>query len=318
MSLDIVTGSNLLYLKGVSFMELFLKSFMHEQNFPEDARECFLNLHNRIDKDKVIHDLVFLTVDRFFENDISFNDLDEFFKTCAFQAGTHEYTLAMLFFMYCARVLEKKYLQRGIDRKIYVDTMNDLKCKLMECREVYGINGTFVAHWYPQFFTLERFALGRLQYEKIPFPKEDYSKNGYTVRKGSIVYNCHIPSSGSLTEEMCFESYKKAYEFYKDELGDNPMVIVCHSWLLYPENVDFFPKHSNILKFMSHFDIISYDTHDSFSEAWRVFGKNGLLPPSEWKTETSLQRAFKKHVLSNGRTGNGYGVLIFDGENIVN
>jgi hypothetical protein len=318
MSLDIVTGSNLLYLKGVSFMELFLKSFMHEQNFPEDARECFLNLHNRIDKDKVIHDLVFLTVDRFFENDISFNDLDEFFKTCAFQAGTHEYTLAMLFFMYCTRVLEKKYLQRGIDRKIYVDTMNDLKCKLMECREVYGINGTFVAHWYPQFFTLERFALGRLQYEKIPFPKEDYSKNGYTVRKGSIVYNCHIPSSGSLTEEMCFESYKKAYEFYKDELGDNPMVIVCHSWLLYPENVDFFPKHSNILKFMSHFDIISYDTHDSFSEAWRVFGKNGLLPPSEWKTETSLPRAFKKHVLSNGRTGNGYGVLIFDGENIVN
>ena len=221
MSLDIVTGSNLLYLKGVSFMELFLKSFMHEQNFPEDARECFLNLHNRIDKDKVIHDLVFLTVDRFFENDISFNDLDEFFKTCAFQAGTHEYTLAMLFFMYCTRVLEKKYLQRGIDRKIYVDTMNDLKCKLMECREVYGINGTFVAHWYPQFLRLRGLLLVGSSM-KDSFPQGRLLKERIHRAQGSIVYNCHIPSSGSLTEEMCFESYKRHMSFTKTSLETIP------------------------------------------------------------------------------------------------
>lgn len=298
-------------------MELFLKRFMQEQEFPEDAARCFLELHYRINEDNYLHSLMFSAVDGFYEDKFSSGQLGEFYKTFAEHAGSHEYTVAMLFFMYCAKTLEKKYLLKGIDRQIYLDTMHDLKCKLMECREVYDINGTFVAHWYPLFFKLERFALGRLQYERIPFPKEDYTKYGYTVRNGSIVYNCHIPSSGPLTEEDCLDSYKKAYMFFKDELKGNPMVIVCHSWLLYPENVDFFPKHSNILKFMSHFDIISYETHDSFSEAWRVFGKNGLLPPNEWKTDTSLQRAFKNHILSDGKTGNGFGVLVFDGEKIV-
>ena len=298
-------------------MESFLIRFMEEQDYPNEAVDYFLSLNKRINEDEDLSQLMKSSIKDFYEDKISTHKLLEFCKTYAKQAGTHEYTLTQLFFMYCAKRLEERYIEECIDRNIYLATMNDLKCKLMECKEVYDIWGTFVGHWYPPFFKLERFALGRLQYEKIPFSEEDYTKKGFTVHKGSVVYNSHIPSSGPLTEAECFDSYRKAYDFYKHELGDKPLAIVCNSWLLYPDNVKFFPKHSNILKFMSHFDIISYDTHESFGDAWRVFGKEGLLPPTEWSAKTSLQKAYKDHLLSNGKTGTGFGILLFDGEKII-
>jgi len=53
--------------------------------------------------------------------------------------------------------------------ELFWDTIADLKFKLIECHDVYGIWGTFVASWYPWFYTMHRFKLGRLQYEAVHF-----------------------------------------------------------------------------------------------------------------------------------------------------
>ena len=77
------------------------------------------------------------------------------------------------------------------------------------------------------------------------------------------------------------------------------------------------PEKSNILKFMSDFEIIESEEKDKFDDAWRVFDKYGYKSPKKWPENTSLRRAFKQRVLSGGKTGHGFGVIVFDGEKIV-
>ena len=68
---------------------------------------------------------------------------------------------------------------------------------------------------------------------------------------------------------------------------------------------------------MNDFNLISSEEKDKFGDAWRVFGKSAELAPEQWDENTTLQKAFKKHILNGGKTGGGYGVVVFDGEKIV-
>lgn len=68
-----------------------------------------------------------------------------------------------------AERLRENYRAAGLTDELFWDTIADLKFKLIECYDVYGIWGTFVASWYPWFYTMHRFKLGRLQYEAVHF-----------------------------------------------------------------------------------------------------------------------------------------------------
>ncbi len=128
----------------------------------------------------------------------------------------------------------------------------------------------------------------------------------------------HIPSSGEpFNREARMDSYRQAYAFFKEELGGGPLFCVCHSWLLYPEYKKILKPGSNIVDFQSDFDIIKADAEE-FGDAWRVFGPQYTLPAADLPEDTSMRRAFKQHLLSGGTTGEGLGILIFDGEKIVN
>jgi hypothetical protein len=54
-----------------------------------------------------------------------------------------------------------------------------------------------------------------------------------------------------------------------------------------------------------------------FNNAWRVFGKDSDKAPDELPQNTSLQKAYAKHLMAGGKTGSGYGVFFFDGEKII-
>ena len=47
--------------------------------------------------------------------------------------------------------------------------------------------------------------------------------------------------------------------------------MVCHSWLLYPDNEKFYPKGSNIIDFMHDFEIIHSVDEDKFSGSMESF-----------------------------------------------
>jgi hypothetical protein len=235
--------------------------------------------------------------------------------------SVNENTLQFVFLLLSAETLYKRYVKQGISDEIFYDTIKDLKYKFDECVDYKGYFGTFVPHWFEGFYRLERFALGRFQYEHTDIGREIVTPSGIKIKKGTKVLFLHIPSGGApLTDEVRMDSYKKAYEFYKNTsyVKNGKIIFVCHSWLLYKEHYNFLPRNSNILKFMNDFYIYDQYISDIKEDLWRIFSDKDKLPYNELPEDTSLKKAYKDWLLAKDETGGGVGVIVFDGENIIN
>jgi hypothetical protein len=200
------------------------------------------------------------------------------------------------------------YLESGIDLQIYKDTVLDLKWKIEECKIVKGICGSFVAAWFPGFFNMTRFALGRLQFELIPIGF-DYEKNGIKLKKDkSIVINVHIPRTGTPLDKMsCDRAYAQAREFFKDKIEKNT-AFICDSWLLYPENKHIIPPHTNTYRFLSEYDVVEWKTNTG-EDLWRLFDTDEKNP-SRLPTNGSLRACYVDHLKKGGRVGTGVGIKL--------
>lgn len=303
----------------------FIVDFMKRYNYPETAVKEFIRLENRLDEEKTFGDEMDELQKKYLSDTAV--DLGEFIKEVeklAQKKNENKYTLDFIFILNCTPWLYNEYRKKNIPEHIFYDTMNDMKCKLIECMDCKSVPGTFVGDWFGGFFEMRRFAFGRFQYEII----KDYdchgmdgykTKSGFVLKKGMTVINFHIPSSGiSLTDEVRMDSYKKAYEHYKYLFPDGNVVFRCESWLLYPGHKEFLPEKSNILKFMDDFDIFIYKSHKEFTSAWRVFGKYADMPLELWPEDTSLRKAYVDRLKSGGDVpGWGEGVFVFDGEKIL-
>ena len=229
-------------------------------------------------------------------------------KAIAAQTGLHPYTVDLLVFLCLTRHLKEVYAKRGMDMQIYRDSVLDLKWKLEECKAVKGICGSFVAAWFPGFFKLTRVALGRLQFE-IVTSKVDYDKGGVRLVKGeSRLINVHIPRTGTpIDKESCDRAYAQAREYFKAEVGEN-CPFVCHSWLLYPENREILPPHTNTYRFMSEYDIVDWGVNEG-QDLWRLFDTDEKNP-ARLPTNGSLQRCYAEHLKRGGRVGWGLGIKV--------
>ena len=75
---------------------------------------------------------------------------------------------------------------------------------------------------------------------------------------------------------------------------------------------------SNILRFMNDFYIYDQYISDIKEDLWRIYGKYENSPLSELPEDTSLKRAYKQWLLDGNSVGGGVGVIVFDGERIIN
>ena len=222
--------------------------------------------------------------------------------------------LDMVFLLYAAPTLRDEYRKKGIDDAIFVDTLRDLRYKLMECFNNYGVWGTFVTFWYPGFYRCERFALGRLQFERRAFRQADYHG---LLKEGDTVLNCHIPSSGPLTPASVIDSFKRSYAFYSDVKKGKLLPVVCNSWLLYPPLKDVFGT-GNLKAFHEMFDVLSQKADPANGDYWRVFDRPFSADRlSDAPEDTGLRRRLKAFLQDGNAMGGGYGVLLFDGERII-
>ena len=228
----------------------------------------------------------------------------------------HPYTVHLLFYIGLSFPLRERYRQKRIGMDIYRDSMLDLKWKMLECRQVYGIWGSFVAWWFDGFFRLTRFALGRLQYERLPFGREYKGTQG-VLKSESPVLNMHIPSCGPLTHEACMDSFQKAYAFYRKDFPEGPIPYMCHSWLLFPEHVRMLPETSRIRHFLSYFEILEWQNEPEGSDLWRIFGRLYDGRPQELPRDTGLRQAYADWLTAGHLPGWGLGLFYFDGEHIL-
>ena len=230
-----------------------------------------------------------------------------------------DYTADLMFILECTGYLRQKYRENNIPDDMFYNSMIDIRCKTRECIKVKNVFGTFVGGWYDGFFKLNRFAFGRLQFDITKHEGDGIQIGDKTIDNGDLVLYCHIPSAGPLVHEQCIESYKKAYEFFKNELKDGILVVRCCSWLLMPDYMNTFKICSpNIYRFATDFNIFKVNYSEEFASAWFVFncdvnGRN----TSNLPRNTRLQKAFVEHINKGGKFGSGDGILFFDGENIL-
>lgn len=289
---------------------MLAENLMSEIGFTEDEQHEYHKYKNMIGNR--IDDYA----EAYMSGKISFNEaLEEVhkFQSCKL----HEYTIDLLFILECTSYLQEKYEADGISQNIFIDTMKDIKYKLGECIRVKNIFGNFVVKWYEGFFCLKRIALGRLQYEISVYDENEITINGYKIHKGDFILGCHIPSAGPLKPELCIESFKMAYDFFRDKLKNDVLPIRCCSWLLYPPYKEVFGEKSNVTNFASNFEIVQVYDEEEFGDAWRVFGMDVNDDIDNLPNNTAMQRSFIRYIKSRHSFGVATGFVLFDGEKVL-
>lgn len=297
----------------------FLRQMLDKNRFPAEAKEALLQAGELLRKSHQV-ELFDGAVEFYWDNDFSAPLTTPLLTEISQASSIHPFTLWLLLLIESAGRIQPVYEEMGIAETVFWNTFEDLRYKVLECKEVHGVWGNFVSFWYPIFYTCDIFKLGRLEYENTTYDREQpYEKNGLVLKKGDPVKSIHIPSSGEPFDEATrMISYRKAYDFFREELHGGPLVCICDSWLLHPSTLQILKPASNIVSFSRDFDLISHRDEDSFHDAWRVFGKEYEVPLSQLPERSSMQRAFKRHLLAGGKTGEGLGILVFDGKKIVN
>lgn len=299
----------------------FILNFMNKYEYSAEAIETFSRVLKRLDEEKDFGDKMDKLVEGYMypwpdKMQDYLNGVTELSK----EYGENECTLDFIFLLLCTPIVFDRYKERGLSEQLFWDTLADMKYKLIECIKCEEVPGTFVAGWYNGFFKLERFCYGRFQFEETDydFNFDFVTKAGYRLTKGQKLIGFHIPSSGvPLTDEVRLDAYKKAYEAYKHLFPDGIMFFWCGSWLLYPRHKEFLPEKSNILKFMSDFETVSWSESEHFHDGWRIFDKDSDLPVDKLPTNTSLRKAYADWFKAGNKGGSACGVIVFDGEKIL-
>ena len=289
-------------------------------NFSKDAVEALEEAGKKLEETGALAQMD-QALTTFYKTDFSFKIILPYVQDAAKTSGANEFTLWGLFLLMAAEPAEKTYEARDIPKQVFLDTFEDLWYKMVECKETKGVWGNFVFWWYPIFYRINIFKLGRLEYELHPYPmKEAYiweeDGRAITIQPGDTVCSIHIPSSGEpFDEKNRLASYQAAQDFFG---ADRPFIGFCDSWLLYPPMKQAWPEGSNTLSFNDDFDIINVREGRDSKPTWRIFYAAAEGPVEDLPDQTRMQRGLKQYYMAGGKNGEGFGVIIFDKGKILN
>lgn len=241
---------------------------------------------------------------------------DDDLKVIADACGISRPLCSLTAYMIFARTAFYRYLRAGVSPEVYFASMRDFTIWEKVCEKNIGEIGLLECGWLAMSLRGEVLRFGRLQFEPSVYHGPKAAVGGVSLTRGMPVINVHIPEDGRLEHDLCIDAYRRAQAFFADRFADGAVIFTCDSWLLYPAHYDFLPKTSNILRFMNDFTIVvSRDKLTRPKELWRIFGFVGTdTTPAELPRDTGLQRAYADHLAKTGRSGDGYGVFVFDGK----
>jgi hypothetical protein len=199
--------------------------------------------------------------------------------------------------------VKKKYDEFGIDEEIYYDTMSDIRI-WCEKAENKGIKEYM---WLRNHLNFELFRLGRLQFQIYPCKNKTLLYNKLPFAYGDNLIYIHIPEGEKLNQDKCEESILKAKEFFSRYFPEYSYdYYFCESWLLFEGNREFMAQDSNIVKFMSLFDIC-YSVKIDVQAIERIYGKHRYFKKN-YPENTDLQKRAKAYMLRGNRMGVGVAV----------
>lgn len=293
-------------------MRSYLTQFFKEYAYPAEDAAFLLNTYDKISANPEAATLWQEALALYeadcncdYEQIIAISD-----KVAEVLDRVNHYTTNLLIYICMSRHTAALYQQRGLDHKLFYETMLDLRYKLDECKVVKGVCGSFVAGWFARFFNLTRFGIGRLQFELKDF-ELNYEKDGKVLTPQSKVINIHIPRTQTpLTPESCDDAFRRAAAFFKDAF-DGPCVFRCSSWLLFPEHYRFLSPKSNTYRFMRRFQLVSSGVYKYNDQLWRLFDTQDENP-DRLPADSSMRRAYISHLKNGGRTGWGNGIFFYE------
>ena len=261
------------------------------------------------------------SIDLFYATNCNIGETKAERQRIAEQTGVHFYMVNYIFLVCASQRVKAEYEARGWSMALFYDTFEDLDYKLKECKDIHGVYGNFVEVWYPIFYRLQVFKLGRLEFEICGYPKDEpYVCGNVTLRRGDPVISVHIPATGTpLSPAARLDSYKKAYAFapFASAIYDGKLAMFCDSWLLFEGNRNIFPADLNIAHFLDDFDIIASVEEPTYRDAWRLFGVFYHGNPDELPQDNRARRAMATWLKSGKYSGVGFGVKLFSPNDIT-
>ena len=145
----------------------YIAELMEKINFPEKAIEEFTRVEKRLDDEPEFGREFDIAYNSYmYPTACNLNMALAAITRLAEKYGENVLTMEFVFVMNCTEEVLNRYRMLGIDEKIFWDSVDDLRCKLIECIDCEEVYGTFVAGWNDGFLRMTRFALGRFQFEK--------------------------------------------------------------------------------------------------------------------------------------------------------
>lgn len=297
---------------GVFDMKQHLNLVFEKHNYPAEAREFLLQATDILMKNEKFA----YVVENFYKKQLrNYEDIVPRFGEIAAETNLSEHTVSFLIYLCCTKEMREKYAEKGLSEEIYWDSVNDFLYKLHEGKSVVGVWGFHQSPWFYHFLAMHQFKLGRLEFTMGGnYWDFEFEICGKKVTRGMPVLHVHIPSAKEpFTKEACYDSYDKAYHFFKDVMHYDYVCFCCGSWLLFPKHKELLKEGSNIARFIDDFKLVHRVVpEDQRHDLWRVFGKDANLPYEQLPKNNSLQKAYAEYLVGGNLLEEGFGAFIWD------
>ena len=295
---------------------VFLKRFLRELEISDADASVIFETLEKIQKNQKAYEIFSAVINPYIENaELDYKSLKDITLPALYEIiDAHEYEINLAVLFSLAPYSEHFYLEKGFSRKIWINSLLDLKWKMMDCIDINGFVGIRSASlpWFERWFFGTRYAFHRLQFEINP-SKRSYKSEKFDIKVGDPLISVHIPSTRNgikFDKENRDISYRQAKEYYSKLLGIENPVFSCASWLLAPIHKEILPESSNIRSFGEEFEIDIANPN-----SWHLtmlFGTEKLPETKDLPEKTSIQRAYKKFMLEGGAPQSALGYRYFE------
>ena len=128
------------------------------------------------------------------------------------------------------------------------------------------------------------------------------------LQQGDNVLELHIPRSDPFTLEICQDSLRRAFEFFREQAPDRPFkASYCHTWFFTPQLQQILPPESNIVRFQREFYLYPFPGTPGFLWDY-VFGEK-VRSMASAPRDNSLRRAVLDWLANGGELFDLAGVM---------
>lgn len=231
--------------------------------------------------------------------EMKFEDFDR-------EANKDKYARNVIWALYFCEEVSKKYKEKGIPGEIMLDTLFDIKNRIIRSTGELGyfcLKGLDTWFWLHLSFKL--FKVGCLQYQ---LRGAEGGAEHLGLAEGENVLALHIPKGTSIKKRDVLASFDAANRFFEKYFPEYEYkFFTCHSWLIDKTLNKFLEPDSNIITFQNLFTYACQTPLDSaitFCFPYGVTREN----IKDFAPKTSLQAKIRNHVLRGGELYYSFGI----------